>query len=275
LETTTAVLDLPLDTRHLDTLALELAPFVRALCAEAHADATEDAPIPYGVVTPTVDEQAEVETTEYAGCVRRIRVDVDHDSPAAVLAEELRRQPEVIGTDIPTATYLGLTIRPQTEAAWQWWQRKLDIPGTSITVQGTDVYASCEVGGVTVHLRGEDTGTLLSSDVRTRPGLDLDLDSPAGTIAAKARRQPDVTGIEIRDAHTIGLTVAAASLVEWQWWLTELSVEPRMVTFEGTTAIATGSKDGATVHLRGDECASFYEDQAAARLAGLIASTAP
>ncbi|MFE1925847.1 hypothetical protein ACFW91_25150 [Streptomyces asoensis] len=271
LQTATAMLDLPLESRHLEALATELTPFVRAVCAEALAETAESTPIPYATVS--VDEQAGVETTEYAGCVRRISVDVDHDSPAAVLAEELRRHPDVIATDIPNATYLGLTIRPRTAAAWQWWQRKLNLPFSAITVQGTDAYACCELGGVAIHLRGEDTGTLMSPDVRARQGLDVDLDSPAGTVAAKARRQPDVTSIEISNAHTVTVTVRATALVDWQWWLTQLGAAATTVLFDGDTATVTGSKDGATVHLRGDGCRTFYEDEVAAHLAGLTAST--
>jgi len=276
LQTATATLDLPLETRHLEALALELTPLLRALCAEARADAADDAPIRYAVAeSVSVDAQAGVETTEYAGCIRRISVDVDHDSPAAVLAEQLRRHHDVVVTDIPTATYLGLTIRPRTAEAWQWWLDKLGIAPESVTVQGTHAYAAGETEGVTVRLCGEDTGTLLSDSVSTRQGLDVDLDTPAGTVAAKARRQADVTGIAISDAHTLTITVTATSLIEWQWWLVHLGVEPGSVTFDGTTAIATGGKDGAVVHLRGDNVHAFYEDQATARLMGLIASTTP
>lgn len=269
LQTAAAVLDLPLDTRHLEALAVELAPFVRALCAETAAAATDDAPIPYTVAS--ADETAGVETTTYAGCAARIGVDVDHDAPAALLAEKLRRHHDVVATDVPTAAYLGLTIRPKTAAAWQWWLRELDVPTSAVTVQGVDAYAAVEVDGVAVHLCGVDTGTLLAADVHGRQGLDVDLDSPAGTVAAKARRQPDVTAVEIRDAHTVAITVRATSLVEWQWWLVQFGVEPGSVAFDGTAALAVGRKDGATVHLRGDDCAAFYEDRAAARLVGLIA----
>lgn len=275
LQTATATLDLPLETRHLEALAVELAPWVRAVCAEALADAAETAPIDYSVIASSVDETAGVETTEYAGCIRRISVDVDHESPAAVLAEQLRRQPDVVVTDVPNATYLGLTIRPKTAAAWRWWLKKLSIPAEAVTVQGTHAYAAGEADGVAVHLCGEDTGTLLASDVHTRKGLDVDLDTPAGTVAAKVRRQPDVTAIAISDAHTVTVTVRATSLMEWHWWLTQLGVETGTVLFDGDTATATGSKDGATVHLRGDDCRSFYEDQVAAHLAGLTVSSTP
>ncbi|MEV1063433.1 hypothetical protein [Streptomyces sp. NPDC050263] len=277
LQTATAKLDLPLETRHIEALADELGSFVRALCAEARADADDDAPIRYAVAaaSASVDEQAGVETTEYAGCIRRISVDVDHDSPAAVLAERLRRHHDVVVTDVPNAVYLGLTIRPRTAAAWRWWLKELSIPAASVTVQGTHAYAAGEVDGVAVHVCGEDTGTLLSADVHTRQGLAVDLGTPAGAAAAWARRQPDVTSIELRDAHTLTVTVRATSPVEWQWWLRELGVEPGSVTFDGATAIAAGDKGGAVVRLRGDDVQPFYEDQATARLMGLIASTTP
>ncbi len=277
LEMAAALLDLPLTVAHLEGLALELTGPVRALIAEALAEASTDSPVRYAVVDRQVtgrevDAETGVETTEYAGCVSRISLDVDVDSPAATLAAELRRHHDVVITDVPNGTCLGLTVRSRTVQAWQWWLKKFAISADTVTVQGTDAYAAGVVGDVAVHLCGEDTGTLLSSDVSVRRGLDVDLDTPAGTAAAKVRRQPDVTAIEIRDAFTIAVTVRATSLVEWQWWLTQLRATGSPVTFEGDTAIVTGSTDGATVHLHGADCRSFYTaDLAAARLMGLHA----
>lgn len=277
LEMATALLNLPLAAAHLEGLALELTGPVRALIAEALAEASTDSPVRYAVVDRQVtgrevDDQTGVETTEYAGCVSRISLAVDVDSPAATLAAELRRHHDVVITDVPNGTHLGLTVRPRTVQAWQWWLKRFSITADTVTVQGTNAYATGLVGDVAVHLCGEDTGTLLSSDVSVRRGLDVDLDTPAGTAAAKVRRQSDVTAIEIRNAHTIAVTVRATSLIEWQWWLTQLRAVGNPVTFEGDTAIVTGSKDGATVHLHGADCRSFYTaDLAAARLMGLIA----
>lgn len=284
LRTASDMLDLPLDIHHVERLAVEVTPAVRALLAEALDGAAAEVPVRYAVVAQsseaparTVDSEAGVETTEYAGCVSRIALDVDLDSPAAVLAAELRQQQhDVVMTDVPNPAYLGLTVRPKTLNAWRWWLRKLGIAETAVSVQGTNAYAVGQVGKVAVQLCGEDTGTHLSSEVRTRPGLDIDLDTPAGTVAAKVRRQVDVTGVELRDAHSLAVTVHATSLVEWQWWLTQLGVGPDSVAFENETAIVTGSKDGATVELHGEGCRAFYEeDQAAARLMGLIAETTP
>lgn len=280
LRTATAMLDLPLDDRHVEGLAVEITPSVRALLAEALDGAAAEVPVLYAVVGQdlepvSVDAEAGVEVTEFAGCVSRIAVDVDLGSPAAVLAAELRQQqPDVVLTDVPTGSYLGLTVRPKSLEAWRWWLRKIGIAETAVTVQGTDTYAVGQVGNVAVQLHGEDTGTLLSGEVSVRPGLDVDLDTPAGTAAAKVRRQPDVTAIEIRDAHTIAVTVRATSLMEWTWWLTQLAVDPESVAFDDSTAIVTGTKDGATVELHGEDCRSFYtEDMATARLMGLVADT--
>ncbi|WP_326780398.1 hypothetical protein OG481_09640 [Streptomyces longwoodensis] len=273
LQTAAAMLDLPLANRQLEALAFELTPMVRALCAESAAAVAEDAPVRYAVARQD-DEAADVEVTKYAGCVSRIGADVDHDSPAATLAARFREHHhDVVVTDVPTATYLGLTVRPQSVTAWQWWLEHCGVSADAVTVQGTDAYAVGVMGDVAVQLCGEGVGPMLA-ELDGRPGLDVVLDSPAGTVAAKARRQPDVTAVEIRDAHTVALTVYPRSLVEWQWWLKELAVEPRAVTFEGTAAVATGSKDGATVHLHGDGARTFYDDAAAARLAGLIADQA-
>jgi hypothetical protein len=274
------MLDLPLDTHHVERLAVEVTPAVQALLAEALDGAAAEVPVRYAVVakntdtvTRTVDTEAGVETTEYAGCVSRIALDVDLDSPAAALAAELRQQQhDVVMTDVPNPACLGLTVRPKTLNAWRWWLRKLGIAETAVNVQGTCAYAVGQVGNVAVQLCGEDTGTLLSSEVHTRPNLDIDLDTPAGTVAAKVRRQYDVMGVELRDARSLVVTICATSLAEWQWWLTKFAVDPESVAFEGTTAIVTGTRDGASVELHGEGCRAFYEeDLAAARLMGLLA----
>ncbi|MFC8361088.1 hypothetical protein ACFUIY_14595 [Streptomyces griseorubiginosus] len=284
LRTATVMLDLPLGTQHVQRLAVEVTPAVRALLAEALDGAAAEVPVRYAVIADSadlaariVDTENGVETTEYAGCVSRIGLDIDLDSPAAVLAGQLRQQNDVIATDVPTGTYLGLTIRPRTVQAWQWWLRKLAINRDAVTVQGGDVYAVGERDGVAVHLRGADVARLLPLSTGTRAGLDdVDFDTPAGTFATAMRRQPDVTAIEIRDAHHVAVTVRATSLVEWQWWLTQLGADPSAVTFDGAAALVTGAKGGASVELRGEACRAFYEaDEATARLMGLITETSP
>jgi hypothetical protein len=108
----------------------------------------------------------------------------------------------------------------------------------------------------------------------TRVGLDVDLDSPAGTVASKCRRQPDVTAIEIRDAHTIAVTVDPQSLDAWRWWLHQFHIAPANVVLE-KTATAVGIKDGVTVHLQGDGVPALYTDRAAASLMCLIEPARP
>ncbi|MEU9149160.1 hypothetical protein AB0D59_01065 [Streptomyces sp. NPDC048417] len=109
----------------------------------------------------------------------------------------------------------------------------------------------------------------------TRISLDVDLDSPAGTVQAKVARQPDVTGVEITDAYTIGITVDPRSLDAWRWWLGQFGIDPATVKVDGTAMTATGLKDGATVHLRGDGVAALYADRAVAELVCLLAPAAP
>ncbi|WP_330339360.1 hypothetical protein [Streptomyces sp. NBC_00557] len=266
-----ALLALPLDARQIEALALELTGPVRALIAEAVAAAGEDAPVAYmPAPTVAVDEQTGVTTTEYAGCTTRIADDVDYDSPAAALAAQLRRHHDVRATDIPTGSYLGLTIRPRTLAAWQWWLAKLGISDDAVTVQGTHAYAVGALDGVAVHLCGEDTAALFP-DGAMRPGLDVDFDTPAGNARALVLRQPDVTSAVIVDALTLEVTVRATSLMEWGWWLHQLNIDPARVEITGDIATATGSKDGAVVKLRGEGVPDLLTDRAAARLAGLIA----
>lgn len=177
LTTAVATLDLPLDTRHVDGLAVELTPAIAALLAEADATIAELSPVPYRVAEAAVCDP-EFEESQFAGCTTRI-------------------------------------------------------------------------------------------------GLDVDYDSPAGTVAAKLRRQPDVTALEISDAHTVAVTVDPQSLDAWRWWLHQVQISPGAVAFQGLAATATGAKDGVTVHLHGDGVAELYADRDAARLMCLIAPAKP
>ncbi|MFR0354113.1 hypothetical protein [Streptomyces sediminimaris] len=172
----TDLLDLPLDARQREALALELTGPVRALIAEALGAAGDETPVQYAVAEPP-PEPEEFEESEFAGCT-------------------------------------------------------------------------------------------------TRVGLDVDLDSPAGTVAQKARRQPDVTAVVIRDAHTLAVTVDPQSIDAWRWWLHQFRISPEKVKVHGTAAEAVGSKDGATVFLRGEHVPELLEDQAAAHLMGVIPAPA-
>lgn len=257
--TATAVIGLPLSGEHAEYLAREITPAVKALIAEAVAAAEENAPIPLGLAPAAweavVGERAriEVETTEYAGCVSRISADVDHDAPAALLAARLRgTQWDVTATDVVSPTYLGVTVRPGSVDAWRWWLRRLTIASSAVTVRGADAHVVGEHDGVSVELRGEGVGALLANSSGLQRSWDTELDSPAGTVATKARRQPDVIAVEILDAHTVELMLAPASLTEWRWWLTQLCIDPASVTRKGTAVVATGSRDGATVRVRAE-----------------------
>ncbi|MYS44067.1 hypothetical protein GTY23_23110 [Streptomyces sp. SID5998] len=167
LELAAQVLDLPLTGEHLERLAVELTPAVRAMLAEQAADLTDTAPVTYAVADPGI--LAAVATTEYAGCTSRIGPDVDEDSPAAVLAAELRtRQPDVVATDVPTATYCGVTVRPQSLHAWRWWLDRLGIPAEAVTQRDGDAYAVGTVGDVAVEIRGQDVAALLADEGAAR-----------------------------------------------------------------------------------------------------------
>jgi len=169
IELAAQVLDLPLTADHIERLAVELTPAITALLAEQADTHDETVPVRYAVVDtdaaggPGVDETAGITTTEYAGCTVRIGTEIDLESPAALLAGELRmRQPDVVATDIPTATYLGLTVRPQSLNAWRWWLDKLSIATEAVTLQGDHAYAVGVVGDVAVQLDGEGVPALLT-----------------------------------------------------------------------------------------------------------------
>lgn len=167
IELATQVLDLPLTADHVERLALELTPAVKALLAE-QADAHDaTVPVRYAVVGPdtaVVEGEADgIATTEYAGCTVRIGTDIDLACPAALLADQLRmRQPDVTATDIPAATYLGLTVRPQSLHSWRWWLDKLHVAADAVTYRGDTAYAVGVVGDVAVEVRGEGIPALLA-----------------------------------------------------------------------------------------------------------------
>lgn len=178
LRTAVAVLDLPLGDLDVERLAVEMTAPVKALLAEALASAEEQAPLAVAVPDPEpepwsgstlgMDEAAGVATTQYAGCICRISLDVDLDSPAATLAEQLRRQPDVTATDIPTSSYIGLTVRPPSLHAWAWWLHKLAIGAESVTIQGDAAYAVGVKDGVAVQLCGDGVPELLTDKAAAR-----------------------------------------------------------------------------------------------------------
>lgn len=188
LRTAVDLLDLPLTEQHIEGLAVEMTAPVKAMLAEALAGAEEDAPLPVAVAVPVIspgsgpcfDEAVGVATSEYDGCVNRISLDVDCASPAATLADQLRRQPDVTATDIPTASYMGLTVRPPSLHAWAWWLHKLGISSDAVTVQGEAAYAVGEKDGVCVQLCGDGVPDLLTDHAAARLAGVLAETAPAG-----------------------------------------------------------------------------------------------
>jgi hypothetical protein len=170
LRTAVAFLDLPLGALDIEALAVEMTAPVKAMLAEALATADEQAPLAVSVPgpeawsgsTPGIDEAVGVATTEYAGCIARIQVDVDLDSPAAVLAQWMRRQPEVVATDVPTTDYVGVILHPQSLTQWAWWLQKLSVTPDQVTVQGEAAYATGHRDGVTVQVEGDGVPDLLT-----------------------------------------------------------------------------------------------------------------
>lgn len=176
-----AVLDLPLTRDHIERLAVELTPAVKAILAEDQAVADE--PVAYAVVagvaematheyaacTGLIEARSETETTQVEGCLCRIGLDVDLDSPAATLAQKLRSsQPDVTATDVPNAVTLGLTVRPQSIDCWRWWMHRLNVAVDSVRTASDAVTATGNYQGVTINLRGEGVPELLADKAAAR-----------------------------------------------------------------------------------------------------------
>jgi hypothetical protein len=157
IETVTVFQDLPLTTQHIETLAVHLTPMVKALLAQADAELADLVPVEYALTEQA--GPADRTVTEYDGCTSSIHPEVEEDSPAALLALELRRQPDVTATDVPTRTHLTLTVQPQSLHGWKWWRGRLAVG--SILRHGSVVSGTGHYGEITVQLRGSNVGDLL------------------------------------------------------------------------------------------------------------------
>ncbi|MFF9043287.1 hypothetical protein [Streptomyces parvulus] len=169
LELATQILDLSISGEDLDRMAVELTPAVKALIAEATDAHDATVPVRYAVTGETLDEQAGVHTTTYASCTARIGAEIDLDSPAAALAAELRtKQPDVVATDVPSPTYLGLTVRPQSLFAWRWWLDKLNVADGTVTVRDNAAHATGVVDDVVVQVQGDEVPMLMVDESAAR-----------------------------------------------------------------------------------------------------------
>ncbi|MCX4974274.1 hypothetical protein [Streptomyces sp. NBC_00620] len=160
------MLDLPLTRDHMERLAVELTPAVKAILAQDQA--VDVVPVAYAVVAGV----AETATHEYAACAGLVEGQVeasDVDSPAAVLAQRLRSsQPDVTATDVLDATTLGLTVRPQSIDCWRWWMHRLNIAINSVQTHGDAVTATGHLKGVRINLRGDGVPALLTDKAAAR-----------------------------------------------------------------------------------------------------------
>jgi hypothetical protein len=184
IEMATVLADLPLTAQQIEHLALELTGPVKALIAEATATADEIVPVAYALAEQAAPVDRHV--TEYAGCRSAIHPEVEEDSPAALLALELRgMQPDVTSTDVPTPTHLTITVRPQSLRAWDWWLNKASATNGSVRRHGHLVTSTGHYGEVTVHLRGENVGQLLDDEAAAQPAS-----HPRNVLATRASEHP-------------------------------------------------------------------------------------
>ncbi|WP_159056087.1 hypothetical protein [Streptomyces scabiei] len=160
MSTITALRDLPLTEQHIEVLAVDLTPFLTAMLADTDAELADILPVAYALTEQA--GPADRTVTEYDGCTSSIHPEVEEDSPAALLALELRSmQPDVTATDVPTRTHLTLTVQPQSLHGWKWWRRKLAVG--AILRHGSVVTGTGHYGEITVQLRGPNVGELLDA----------------------------------------------------------------------------------------------------------------
>lgn len=166
IDTAVTILDLPLTRDHIERLAVELTPAVKAMLAEADATVAELTSVPYTLAA--ADGPAARSVTEYTGCVSAIHPDVPEDSPAALLALELQRQSDLVATDVPADAELSLTVQPRSLTSWGWWTERMSIVVGSVTRQGDTVTCTGHYGEVTIRLRGDNVGALLDAHTTGR-----------------------------------------------------------------------------------------------------------
>ncbi|WP_320784138.1 hypothetical protein [Streptomyces sp. CRN 30] len=166
LQLATEMLDLPLTGKHLEDLAVELTPAIKAMLAEQADSHTATVPVRYAVVAGTeTDETTGIRTTTYAPCTTRVSTDVAEDAPAALLAATFRtQQADVTATDVPSAAYLGLTVRPQSLQDWAWWVARLALDTAALTQRGGAVHGVGTVGEVVVNVCGDGVPDLLADE---------------------------------------------------------------------------------------------------------------
>jgi len=158
IDTTVAVLDLPLTRDQIERLAVELTPAVAAIVAERDATIAELEPAPYRLAET---DDSERYVSEFAGCTLSIGPDVAEDAPAALLGLELRStQSDVLALDVPAATSLIVTVRPRSPQAWAWWLDKFEAVACS-PEQPCCATTVGRYGEITVELRGEGVPDLL------------------------------------------------------------------------------------------------------------------
>lgn len=75
-------------------------------------------------------------------------------SPAAQLAEQIERQPDVEHLEVLDASRVRVHVRPQSLDTWRWWLARFDVPVDTLTSKGAYMTAKGERQGVTVLLAG-------------------------------------------------------------------------------------------------------------------------
>ncbi|MEI5522483.1 hypothetical protein WB388_17930 [Streptomyces brasiliscabiei] len=179
MSTITALRDLPLTEQQVEVLAVDLTPFLAAMLADTDAELADLVPVEYALTEQA--DPTDRTVSEYDGCTSYIHPEVEEDSPAALLALELRRQPDVTATDVPTRTHLTLTVQPQSLYGWRWWRGKLAVG--SILRHGSVVSGTGHYGEITVQLRGSNVGGLLDAQAVQRSARKLQgflAESPVG-----------------------------------------------------------------------------------------------
>ncbi|MEU6340198.1 BN159_2729 family protein [Streptomyces sp. NPDC046977] len=84
--------------------------------------------------------------------------------------------------------------------------------------------------------------------------------SPAGELALRLGNMPRAAGIDgfaVMGQAALKVTVRPQTTEAWSWWLDAFGIQPDRITYDDTTASATGTRDGVTVALIGLDAAGL------------------
>lgn len=144
----------------------------------------------------------------------------------------------------------------------------------ALIVEATEAHA--ETVPISYGVVDEQAGvhTTRYAGCTARIGVDIDVESPAASLAAKLRTaQPDIVATTVPAPTYLWLVVRPQTRLAWTAWLERLHVAEGAVTTQDNAAYATGTVGDVAVELQGLEVPMLLVDESAARLMSFLAES--